>query len=84
MGVAQSDWQYHTYCGTSKFKDKGPIKTCALFFPFNSGRSILTIKLTGEPAYGLKAEDIDGKRYQAKRRLAAIQGKVEVVSISPM
>ena len=23
MGVAQSDWQYHAYNGTSKFKDKG-------------------------------------------------------------
>ncbi|GIT72061.1 MAG: hypothetical protein Ct9H300mP28_18750 [Pseudomonadota bacterium] len=22
MGVAQSDWQYHSYRGTSKFKDK--------------------------------------------------------------
>ena len=24
MGVAQSDWQYHAYNGTSKFKDQGP------------------------------------------------------------
>ena len=24
MGVAQSDWQYHSYRGTSKFKDQGP------------------------------------------------------------
>ena len=24
MGVAQSDWQYHAYNGTSKFKDAGP------------------------------------------------------------
>ena len=23
FGVAQSDWQYHAYRGTSKFKDKG-------------------------------------------------------------
>ena len=24
MGVAQSDWQYHAYNGTSKFKEQGP------------------------------------------------------------
>ena len=24
MGVAQSDWQYHAYHGTSKFEDQGP------------------------------------------------------------
>ncbi len=26
MGVAQSDWQYHAYNGTSKFSDQGPNK----------------------------------------------------------
>ncbi|MCW9034678.1 MAG: TAXI family TRAP transporter solute-binding subunit [Rhodospirillales bacterium] len=26
MGVAQSDWQYHAYKGTSKFKEAGPFK----------------------------------------------------------
>jgi len=26
MGVVQSDWQYHAWHGTSKFKDKGPNK----------------------------------------------------------
>jgi len=26
MGVAQSDWQYHAYNGTSVFKDQGPFK----------------------------------------------------------
>jgi len=26
FGVAQSDWQYHAYHGTSKFKDKGAFK----------------------------------------------------------
>jgi TRAP transporter TAXI family solute receptor len=26
FGVAQSDWQYHAYNGTSKFKDAGPFK----------------------------------------------------------
>ena len=26
MGIAQSDWQYHAYQGTSKFSKKGPFK----------------------------------------------------------
>ena len=26
FGIAQSDWQYHAFNGTSKFKDKGPYK----------------------------------------------------------
>jgi len=26
FGVAQSDWQYHAYNGTSKFKDQGPFE----------------------------------------------------------
>ena len=29
FGVAQSDWQYHAYNGTSKFKDKGAFKDLA-------------------------------------------------------
>ncbi len=32
MGVAQSDWQYHAYNGTSKFKSKGPFKELRSIF----------------------------------------------------
>jgi hypothetical protein len=32
MGVAQSDWQYHAYNGTSKFKDSGPFKELRAVF----------------------------------------------------
>lgn len=32
MGVAQSDWQYHAYHGTSKFKSKGPFKGLRAIF----------------------------------------------------
>lgn len=32
MGVAQSDWQYHAYYGTSKFKSKGPFKELRAVF----------------------------------------------------
>jgi TRAP transporter TAXI family solute receptor len=32
MGVAQSDWQYHAYNGTSQFKDAGPDKDLRAVF----------------------------------------------------
>ncbi|PIE65615.1 MAG: C4-dicarboxylate ABC transporter substrate-binding protein [Desulfobacterales bacterium] len=32
MGVAQSDWQYHAYHGTGKFKDAGPNKDLRAVF----------------------------------------------------
>ena len=32
MGVAQSDWQYHAYNGTSKFKDNGAFKDLRAVF----------------------------------------------------
>ena len=32
MGVAQSDWQYHAWNGTSKFKEKGPNKDLRAVF----------------------------------------------------
>ena len=32
MGVAQSDWQYHAYNGTSKFKDQGAFKELRAVF----------------------------------------------------
>ncbi|NIO42294.1 MAG: C4-dicarboxylate ABC transporter substrate-binding protein, partial [Burkholderiales bacterium] len=32
FGVVQSDWQYHAYNGTSKFKDKGADKDLRAVF----------------------------------------------------
>jgi TRAP transporter TAXI family solute receptor len=32
FGVAQSDWQYHAYNGTSKFEDKGPFEKLRAVF----------------------------------------------------
>ena len=39
MGVAQSDWQYHAYHGTSKFKDAGPFKELRAVFSSIPSRS---------------------------------------------
>ena len=32
FGVAQSDWQYHSYHGTSKFEDQGPFENLRAVF----------------------------------------------------
>ncbi|HHC72111.1 MAG TPA: TAXI family TRAP transporter solute-binding subunit, partial [Thiotrichales bacterium] len=36
LGVAQSDWQYHAYNGTSKFKDAGPNKDLRAVFSIHA------------------------------------------------
>jgi hypothetical protein len=38
MGVAQSDWQYHAYKGTSKFKGAGPFKALRAVFSVHAER----------------------------------------------
>lgn len=40
LGIAQSDWQYHAYKGTSKFKESGPLKNYAPYSPFIQNRSL--------------------------------------------
>ncbi len=37
FGVAQSDWQYHAYRGTSKFADKGAFKDLRAVFSVHPG-----------------------------------------------
>ncbi|NMV21714.1 TAXI family TRAP transporter solute-binding subunit, partial [Vibrio parahaemolyticus] len=32
LGIAQSDWQYHAYKGTSKFEESGPFKELRAVF----------------------------------------------------
>lgn len=36
FGVAQSDWQYHSYNGTSKFSQQGPFKSLRAVFSIHS------------------------------------------------
>ncbi len=47
LGIAQSDWQYHAYNGTSKFANNGPFKSLrAVFFPFTQNRLLLSPEQT--------------------------------------
>ena len=59
MGVAQSDWQYHAYNGTSKFKDAGPFKDLRSVFSVHAEPATLVVRADS----GIKEfADLKGKR----------------------
>jgi len=59
MGVAQSDWQYHAYNGTSKFKDVGPFKKLRAVFSVHAEPGTLIVRADS----GIKNfSDLKGKR----------------------
>lgn len=59
MGVAQSDWQYHAYNGTSKFKDAGPFKKLRAVFSVHAEPATLVVRADS----GIKEfADLKGKR----------------------
>lgn len=59
FGVAQSDWQYHAYHGTSKFKDKGEFEDLRSVFSVHP--EPVTVLARGDA--GIKnIGDIKGKR----------------------
>ena len=59
MGVAQSDWQYHAYHGTSKFKDQGAFKDLRAVFSVHSEPfTVVARKDSGIKTFA----DLKGKR----------------------
>jgi len=59
MGVAQSDWQYHAYHGTSKFKKAGPFKDLRAVFSVHAEPATLVARADS----GIKNfTDLKGKR----------------------
>lgn len=59
MGVAQSDWQYHAYNGTSKFKDAGPFTELRAVFSVHPE----PVTILARRDSGIKnIDDIKGKR----------------------
>ena len=59
MGIAQSDWQYHSYNGTAKFKKQGPFKDLRAVFSIHA--EPLTI-IARKDAGIKRVEDLKGKR----------------------
>jgi TRAP transporter TAXI family solute receptor len=60
FGVAQSDWQYHAYNGTSSFKDAGPNKDLRAVFSIHPEPfTVLTRKEANIKTF----DDLKGKRF---------------------
>ncbi|MGB1110989.1 MAG: TAXI family TRAP transporter solute-binding subunit [Gammaproteobacteria bacterium] len=60
MGIAQSDWQYHAYNGTSKFEDKGPFEDLRAVFSVHPEPMTIVARKDA----GIKnVKDLKGKRF---------------------
>ena len=76
MGVAQSDWQYHAYHGTSKFADQGPNKDLrAVFSVHPEPFTVVARKDSGIKNF----EDLKGKRVNIGNPGSGQRGTMEVV-----
>jgi hypothetical protein len=76
MGVAQSDWQYHAYNGTSKFKKKGPNKELRAVFSVHAEPFTVVARADS----GIKNfADLKGKRVNIGNPGSGQRGTMEVV-----
>lgn len=75
MGVAQSDWQYHAYNGTSKFKDKGPFKELRSIFSIHGEPFTVVARADS----GIKVfADLKGKRVNIGNPGSGNRGTMEI------
>ena len=76
MGVAQSDWQYHAYNGTSKFEDAGPNKDLRAVFSVHPEPFTVVARMDS----GIKKfEDLKGKRVNIGNPGSGQRGTMEVL-----
>jgi TRAP transporter TAXI family solute receptor len=76
MGVAQSDWQYHAYNGTSKFADKGANKDLRAVFSVHPEPFTVVARADS----GIKTfTDLKGKRVNIGNPGSGQRGTMEVV-----
>ncbi len=76
FGVAQSDWQYHAYNGTSKFKDKGPFKKLRAVFSVHAE----PVTIIARDDSGIKnITDFKGKRINIGNPGSGTLGTWEVI-----
>ena len=76
MGVAQSDWQYHAYNGTSKFEEKGPNKDLRAVFSVHPEPFTVVARADS----GIKDfKDLKGKRVNIGNPGSGQRGTMEVV-----
>ncbi|MBW1955251.1 MAG: TAXI family TRAP transporter solute-binding subunit [Deltaproteobacteria bacterium] len=76
MGVCQSDWQYHAYNGTSKFKEQGPNKDLRAVFSVHPEPFTVVARADS----GIKNfEDLKGKRVNIGNPGSGQRGTMEVL-----
>jgi len=76
MGVAQSDWQYHAYHGTSKFEDAGANKDLRAVFSVHPEPFTVVARADS----GIKHfKDLKGKRVNVGNPGSGQRGTMEVV-----
>jgi TRAP transporter TAXI family solute receptor len=76
FGVAQSDWQYHAYNGTSKFKDAGPFTKLRAVFSVHAE----PVTILARRDSGIKnITDIKGKRFNIGNDGSGTQGTWQVI-----
>ena len=76
MGVAQSDWQYHAYHGTSKFKEAGPNKDLRAVFSVHAEPFTVVARKDS----GIKdLQDLKGKRVNIGNPGSGQRGTMEVL-----
>ena len=76
FGVAQSDWQYHAYHGTSKFKDKGPFKKLRAVFSVHAEPVTIIARADAKIKNIL---DLKGKRVNIGNPGSGTRGTWEVI-----
>ncbi len=76
MGVAQSDWQYHAYNGTSKFKAQGPNKKLRAVFSIHPEPFTVVAR---KDAHIKNFDDLKGKRVNIGNPGSGQRGTMEVV-----
>ncbi|WP_370693357.1 TAXI family TRAP transporter solute-binding subunit [Vibrio penaeicida] len=76
LGIAQSDWQYHAYNGSSKFEDKGPFKDLRAVFSVHPEPFTVVARADA----GIKTfEDLKGKRVNIGNPGSGQRGTMEVL-----
>ena len=76
MGVAQSDWQFHAYNGTSKFKDKGAYKDLRAVFSVHGEPFTVVARADS----GIKNfDDLKGKRVNIGNPGSGQRGTIELI-----
>ncbi|MCK8464974.1 TAXI family TRAP transporter solute-binding subunit [Aliiroseovarius sp. S1339] len=76
FGVAQSDWQYHAFNGTSKFEDTGPFEGLRAVFSVHPEPFTVVARADS----GIKTfEDLKGKRVNIGNPGSGQRGTMEVL-----